>query len=64
MNPLILPLGTPSQEPNLELLRNQGWRIGTCKGNYCVAWKDHTEVLLVWREDSWQVLQGRGDFLR
>ena len=61
MQPILSMTYQSQGNPNLELLRRQGWQIGTYRGPYCVAWKGSTEVLLVWRDHSWQRLSGRGD---
>jgi len=52
---------TPSsvEQPNPEMLRNQGWYVKSCHGRYCVAWQSpNHEVLLVWRDSGWFRVHG------
>jgi hypothetical protein len=48
-------------EPDYELLRRNGWAVNVACGRYCVAWKGHDEVVLVWGENGWRQVPGRGD---
>ena len=50
-----------SEDPNLELVRRSGWNITVAYGNYCVAWRNRgEEVVLVWRNGTWIQVSGRG----
>jgi len=51
--------------PDTELLRAHGWKIISCNGPYCLAWKESREVLLLWKDGSWfQIYEvSRGDRL-
>jgi hypothetical protein len=46
-------------QPNLEILRNQGWLIVSTFGAYCTGWKDGEEVLLAWQNGNWLRLSGK-----
>lgn len=60
MQPLSpLALGREA-EPNLELLRRDGWAVNTAAGAYCVAWRGRDEVVFHWRDGGWHRLGGRG----
>ncbi len=48
----------PRWEPNVDLLRLQGWSIISADGPYCTAWKGSDEILLVWLEGSWHKVFG------
>lgn len=62
MQPILsLTMTSSPSEPNLEVLRAQGWQIGSVNGAYCVAWKGSAEVLLVWRGSGWYRLSGKDD---
>jgi hypothetical protein len=60
MQPTSLLLVTQDGEPNIELLRRMGWSIGTCTGDYCVAWRGRDEVVFEWKAGGWHRLGGRG----
>lgn len=47
-------------EPNIELLRRNGWSIGVFSGAYCVAWRGQEEVVFEWRSGEWRRVGGRG----
>lgn len=49
-------------EPNVELLRSHGWTISSLSGNYCVAWRGNEEVILVWRNQTWERIGGSYGF--
>ncbi|MCS7021630.1 MAG: hypothetical protein NZU63_07380 [Gemmataceae bacterium] len=50
-----------TQQPNYELLRSMGWNIDVSYGNYCVAWRDHDEVVFEWRQNTWHRVTGRAN---
>jgi hypothetical protein len=54
------PIANPVGEPNLELLRRNGWFPGTQSGPYCVAWRGRDEVVFEWKSDGWHRIGGRG----
>jgi hypothetical protein len=50
-------------EPNLEIVRRAGWAVRIAYGRYCVAWRGRDEeVVLVWRNGTWEQLNGRGQW--
>ena len=50
-----------SDEPNLEMVHRAGWSVRAVSGRYCVAWRGRNEeVVLVWRNGTWEQLIGRG----
>ena len=61
MHPISIMIPTASEsEPNLELLRRNGWSVGTATGAYCVAWRGRDEVVFEWHSDGWHRVGGRG----
>jgi hypothetical protein len=51
------------EEPNLEIVRRSGWHVTHAAGRYCVAWRGRDEeVVLVWRNGTWERVTGRGQF--
>jgi hypothetical protein len=50
----------PESEPNVELLRRQGWSVATFSGRYCVVWRGRDEVVFEWKAGEWQRVGGRG----
>lgn len=45
-------------EPNVELLRIEGWHVISVAGPYCNAWRSGMEVVLVWKDGVWHRLSG------
>ena len=62
MQPISFPPPAHQGEPNVELIRRQGWSIGTFSGSYCTAWRGSDEVIVEWRFDGWHCIGGRGVF--
>lgn len=60
MQPLAPFLLSRDTEPNVELLRRNGWSVNTISGAYCMAWKGRDEVVFQWREGAWCRVGGRG----
>jgi len=48
-----------SYAPDTDLLRMQGWAIISSSGPYCSVWKGSQEILLIWREGTWQTMSGQ-----
>lgn len=46
------------EEPNVHLVRRDGWMVGTTVGRYCVAWRGREEVVFVWRDGEWHAVSG------
>ncbi|QEL13337.1 hypothetical protein [Limnoglobus roseus] len=44
--------------PNPELLRRHGWSVKAAHGSYCVVWRGSQEVVMVWRDGTWQRANG------
>ena len=49
----LTPLAAPN-EPKPELLRREGWNVKAAHGQYCVVWRGHEEVVMVWRAGHWE----------
>jgi hypothetical protein len=47
-------------EPNVELLRRNGWSVNSIAGPYCVAFRGRDEVVFRWQDGAWQRVGGRG----
>jgi hypothetical protein len=60
MQPTASFLLKQDSEPNIELLRRQGWSVGTYSGTYCMAWRGRDEVVFEWRAGVWHRVGGRG----
>ena len=61
MQPTSSPLlSMPDSEPNIELLRRNGWSVGSFNGPYCLAWRGRDEVVFEWKAGGWQRVGGRG----
>lgn len=53
-----LALEPVALEPNVELLRIEGWQVISVSGPYCTAWRGGLEVVLMWKDGAWQRLNG------
>ena len=60
MQPTTPPPVSHDSEPNVELLRRNGWSVGAFNGTYCVAWRGPDEVVFEWKSDRWHRVGGRG----
>lgn len=60
MHPLSPLVQKDIGNPNVELLRRNGWSVATISGSYCVAWRGRDEVVFEWRDDGWHRVGGRG----
>lgn len=56
-NSLLFP---KVESPNPELLRRLGWAVKAAHGHYCVVWRGSLEVVMVWRDGTWQRAHGGG----
>lgn len=45
-------------EPNVDLLRIEGWQVITVSGPYCTAWRSGMEVVLIWKDGAWHRMSG------
>jgi hypothetical protein len=63
MGDILSDKETKRDEPNLEVIRRAGWAVTTTYGRYCVAWRGRgEEVVLVWRNGTWEQITGRGQW--
>ena len=60
MHPLSPLVQKDIGDPNVELLRRNGWNVATISGSYCVAWRGRDEVVFEWRDGGWHRVGGRG----
>jgi hypothetical protein len=51
---MTLPNAASRDDPQPELLRRDGWTVKATYGSYCVVWRGHEEVVMVWRDGHWE----------
>lgn len=47
---------SPSTHPNVAQLQSSGWSVNAVSGNYCVAWRGQDEVVMVWQQGGWRLV--------
>ena len=49
-------------EPNPELIRRAGYSVVAVCGRYCVAARGAEQIVLEWRDGTWERVAGKGSW--